>query len=310
MIALTGSLAAQVHKTQRAPKEKLAAWATLEWTYSSSEPTSLNCRTNPSSLKRGRLVLFSPTQEIHLVVFLVPEIHYEEDRPRRMLRMLSSRKVCIMIGVANAYLGGGLMRRAVLALSMVVVAATVASVSLLFVPDTSHAAAPWWAGGPSQGSFTTGKAGPNEPSLVDATAPSAAEAEDLMFAASGGGSGNAVVQEARRYIGTRYRYATCSAIRMSCTCLTKTTWAKFGHRLSMVEVAQRRYEPSRRIRYKSNLMPGDIVFFKEGGTVLTHVGIYSGGGNIVHASKFFGKVVESKMRYIRGYAGAQRLQPR
>ncbi len=201
------------------------------------------------------------------------------------------------------------MRRAVLALSMVLVAATVASVSLLFVPDESRAAAPWWAGGPSQGSFTTGKAGPNEPSLVDGTAPSASEAEDLMFAASAGPR-NAVVQEARRHIGTRYRYATCSAIRMSCTCLTKTTWAKFGHTLSMAEISQWKYEPSKRIKYKANLVPGDIVFFREGGTVLTHVGIYSGNGNIVHASKFFGKVVESKMRYIRGYAGAQRLRPR
>jgi cell wall-associated NlpC family hydrolase len=193
---------------------------------------------------------------------------------------------------------------------MVLVAATVASVSLLFVPDTSRAAPPWWAGGPSQGSFTTGKASPNEPSLVDGTAPSATEAEDLMFAASGGTSGDAVVQEARYYIGIRYRYATCSGLRMSCTCLTKTTWAGFGHKLPMTEVGQWTYEPSRRIKYKYNLMPGDIVFFREGGTVLTHVGIYSGNGNIVHASKFFGKVVESKMRYIRGYAGAQRLQPR
>ena len=202
------------------------------------------------------------------------------------------------------------MRRTVLSLSMVLVAATVASVSLLFVPDESRAAAPWWAGGPSQGSFTTGKAGPNEPSLVDGTAPSASEAEALMFAASGGTSGNAVVQEARRYIGTRYRYATCSAVRMSCTCLTKSTWAKFGHTLTMSELGQRKYEPSKKIKYKANLRPGDIVFFKEGGRRLTHVGIYSGNGNIVHASAFFGKVVESKMRYVRGYAGAQRLWPR
>jgi cell wall-associated NlpC family hydrolase len=202
------------------------------------------------------------------------------------------------------------MRRAVLALSVVLAAATVASVSLLFVPDESRAAAPWWAGGPSQGSFTTGKAGPNEPSLVDGTAPSASEAGAVMFAASGATSGNAVVREARRYIGTRYRYATCSAIRMSCTCLTKSTWAKFGHTLTMSELGQRKYEPSRRIKYKANLRPGDIVFFKEGGRRLTHVGIYSGNGNIVHASAFFGKVVESKMRYVRGYAGAQRLRPR
>jgi hypothetical protein len=30
----------------------------------------------------------------------------------------------------------------------------------------------------------------------------------------------------------------------------------------------------------------------------------------VHASAYFGKVVESKMRYIKGYSGAKRLRPR
>jgi cell wall-associated NlpC family hydrolase len=187
-------------------------------------------------------------------------------------------------------------------------AATIASVSLLFVPKASSAAPAPWEGGPSQGSLTTGKAGPNEPSLVADTPPIVAEAEDSMFAASGG-TREAVVQRARSYIGTPYRYATCTASRMSCTCLTKSTWARFGHTLPMTEYGQWRYEPSRRIGY-NDLRRGDIVFFAEGGGGLTHVGIYSGRGNLVHASKYFGKVVESKMRYIRGYSGAIRLNPR
>lgn len=206
------------------------------------------------------------------------------------------------------------MRRAVLALSTFLVATTVASVSLLFVPGASSADPPWWAGGPSQGSFTTGKAGPNEPSLVDDTPPSASEAQDPMVAASSrasgkGASGKDVVRAAERYLGTKYRYATCTASRMSCTCLTKTVFAQFGHTLPMTENGQWRYEPSRTIRY-NDLRRGDLVFFKEGGGVITHVGIYSGKGNLIHASKYFGKVVESKMKYIRGYSGAIRLKPR
>jgi cell wall-associated NlpC family hydrolase len=201
------------------------------------------------------------------------------------------------------------MRRALSALSVVLIAATIASVSLLFVPKASSAAPPWWEGGPSQGSFTTGKAGPNEPSLVADTPPIAAESEDSMFAASAEKPRRAVVQQARRYIGTPYRYATCTAGRMSCTCLTKSTWARFGHGLPMTEYGQWRYEPSKKIPY-SRLRKGDIVFFAEGGRGLTHVGIYSGRGNLVHASKYFGKVVESQMRYIRGYSGAIRMRPR
>lgn len=201
------------------------------------------------------------------------------------------------------------MRRALSALSVVLIAATIASVSLLFVPEASSAAPPWWKGGPSQGSFTTGKAGPNEPSLVADTPPIEAVAEDSMFAASAERPRRAVVQQARRYIGTPYRYATCTSSRMSCTCLTKSTWARFGRTLPMTEDGQWRYEPSKKVGY-NDLKRGDIVFFAEGGGRLTHVGIYSGRGNLVHASAYFGKVVESKMRYIRGYSGAIKLRPR
>ena len=165
--------------------------------------------------------------------------------------------------------------------------------------------------GPSQGSFTEGRAGPDEPSLVDDTPPTADELGEPLATSRSRASGNAVVRAAKRHLGTRYRYATCSGSRMSCTCLTKKTWARFGHKLSMSERGQWKYGRARNVA-KSRLRPGDIVFFKEGGRRrgITHVGIYSGRGNLVHASAYFGKVVESKMRYIRGYSGAKRLRPR
>jgi cell wall-associated NlpC family hydrolase len=166
-------------------------------------------------------------------------------------------------------------------------------------------------GSPSQGSFTEGRAGPDEPSLVDDTPPTAAELSEPVTAEGRRASGNDVVRAAKRYIGTRYRYATCTRSRMSCTCLTKKTWAKFGHKLPMSEAGQWRYSRAKKVP-KSRLRPGDIAFFKEGGRRrgITHVGIYSGGGDLVHASAYFGKVVESKMRYIKGYSGAKRLRPR
>ena len=164
---------------------------------------------------------------------------------------------------------------------------------------------------PSQGSFTEGRAGPDEPSLVDDTPPSAPEGDYEAARAGGRASGNAVVRAARRHIGTRYGYATCTRSRMSCTCLTKKTWARFGHKLSMSEGGQWKYGRARSVA-KSRLRPGDIVFFKEGGRRrgITHVGLYSGRGKLVHASAYFGKVVESKMRYLKGYSGAKRLRPR
>ena len=52
---------------------------------------------------------------------------------------------------------------------------------------------------------------------------------------------------------------------------------------------------------------GDLVFFDEHGDGISHVGIYSGNGKLIHASSYFGKVTESEMKYIKGYVGATRL---
>jgi cell wall-associated NlpC family hydrolase len=197
------------------------------------------------------------------------------------------------------------MRRIIIILSGFVLASVVVSLAAL------SASAQTAEDSPSQGSFTEGTAGPNEPSLVDDTPPTEAELSEPMIDVAGRPTANDVVRAAKRYIGTRYRYAACKGSRMSCTCLTRKVFAKFGHKLPMSEKGQWSYDRGRKVG-KSGLRPGDIVFFKEGKRKrgITHVGIYSGNGNVVHASAFFGKVVESKMRYIKGYSGAKRLKPR
>jgi cell wall-associated NlpC family hydrolase len=148
----------------------------------------------------------------------------------------------------------------------------------------------------------------------------AAPPEDQTMIAAGAGttdsrslerfSGRDVVRQARRHIGDRYRYGTCTKSIKSCTCLTKTAVQPFGHRVGMSESGQWRYDRSKRID-KSRLRPGDEVFFKEGrSNYITHVGIYSGNGRIVHASSYWGKVVEKEMKYIDGYFGAKRFKSR
>jgi len=241
-----------------------------------------------------------------------------------------------MAADATGYLGGGLMRLIIIVVSGCVFASVLVSLAALSAgaqttsqqyaaddpaqegsttPDGSSDAASLKAsltdGSPSQGSFTEGKAGPNEPSLVDDTPPTAAERREPLVTTQGRASSKDVVRAARRYIGTKYKYATCSRSRMSCTCLTKMVFRKFGYKLPMSESGQWKYKRGHRVA-KSKVRPGDIVFFKEGGRKrgITHVGIYSGRGNLVHASAYFGKVVESKMKYIKGYSGAKRLRPR
>ena len=119
-----------------------------------------------------------------------------------------------------------------------------------------------------------------------------------------------VVEVARAHMGTSYRLsppAPCQAFSSEdCSCHTSLVFEKFGIHLPDSPSSQWNYGQS---VAKDELQPGDLVFFKEEGPSypITHVGIYSGRGYLIHASSYYGKVVESEMRYIKGYYGAKRL---
>jgi cell wall-associated NlpC family hydrolase len=199
------------------------------------------------------------------------------------------------------------MRRLLLA-SVAVFAATVlaVSVSLFAFPEISLA-----GDSPSQGTFTQGAtAGPSEPSLVRDTRPSVLKNDSAKVTASRAPRVQEVMRVARRHIGTAYRSSPpglCRRFRSEdCSCFTKLVFNTLGKNLP--DSPTRQWQYGRRVT-KSDLHRGDLVFFKEAGRnrPITHVGIYSGKGNIVHASAYFGKVVESKMKYVHGYSGAKRL---
>lgn len=133
-----------------------------------------------------------------------------------------------------------------------------------------------------------------------------------MTASGSGPNGRDVVRVGRNHIGTRYRRSPpypCRAFRSEdCSCFTKLVFKRFDRRLPDSPVKQWRY--GRKVA-KSNLRPGDLVFFKEGRSrVITHVAIYAGRGDIVHASSYWRRVVERPMRYVDGYFGAKRIRPR
>ncbi|HYO70242.1 MAG TPA: C40 family peptidase [Archangium sp.] len=114
-----------------------------------------------------------------------------------------------------------------------------------------------------------------------------------------------VMDFARTWLGTPYSRNTCSREGVDCSCFTKKVFGHFGKTLPDDPVLQWNY--GRRID-RSELRNGDLVFFKEGGSnVITHVGIYSGNGEIIHASTYFGRVVEKEMRYVDGFFGARTL---
>jgi cell wall-associated NlpC family hydrolase len=138
-------------------------------------------------------------------------------------------------------------------------------------------------------------------------------AEKSVRAARGRATGREVVRMARRHLGTRYTKSPphrCRAYRQEdCSCHTKVVFRRFGKTLRDNPPSQ--WKRGKRVK-KANLHPGDLVFFDENRNgklqPWDHVGIYSGHGNLIHASSYFDEVVESKMKWIDGYWGAKRIK--
>ena len=108
-----------------------------------------------------------------------------------------------------------------------------------------------------------------------------------------GYSDQAVVDQARSYIGTSY-----GSSGLDCSGFTSAVFADLGVSLPDSPSGQYSYGTP------SNAKAGDLVFFNEGGYGISHVGIATGQGTLIHASTYYGEVVESPMRYVPGYVGA------
>ena len=101
------------------------------------------------------------------------------------------------------------------------------------------------------------------------------------------------MDDARSYIGTPY-----GAYGMDCSGFTSAVFADLGVYLPDSPDAQYAYG------VPSNAKAGDLVFFDESGYGISHVGIATGYGTVIHASTYYGAVVETSMDYIPGYVGA------
>ena len=125
----------------------------------------------------------------------------------------------------------------------------------------------------------------------------------------------AIIRQGRKHLGTPYRpsppYPCQAYSKEDCSCFTKLVFRHFGKRLPDNPVKQY-LNHGTRVGGKANLKRGDLVFFKEAGwnRPITHVAMYSGNGYVLHASNYYAykKVVESKMKYLKGYFAARRLQ--
>lgn len=95
-------------------------------------------------------------------------------------------------------------------------------------------------------------------------------------------TGNAVVLYAKRYLGLRYVSGGYSlSTGTDCSGFTKLIYQEFGVSLSRSAGGQAYNGTYVR---KADLQKGDLVFYSNGNGVISHVGIYIGGGQVLHES--------------------------
>ena len=95
--------------------------------------------------------------------------------------------------------------------------------------------------------------------------------------------GQQVVAYAKQFLGTPYVYGGNGPNCFDCSGFTKYVYAHFGYTLNRTATAQLSNGTA---VSKSQLQPGDLVFFNNGYTSkpVSHVGIYIGNGQFIHAS--------------------------
>lgn len=89
-----------------------------------------------------------------------------------------------------------------------------------------------------------------------------------------------VVKTAERMLGTPYKPGGSSPRGFDCSGLVSYSYRNAG--IHVPRTAAQQYSQSHHVADR-DLQPGDLVFFKIQGRRITHVGIYLGQGQFVHA---------------------------
>lgn len=118
----------------------------------------------------------------------------------------------------------------------------------------------------------------------------------------------ALVAEAARWLGVPYKYAGNDKKGIDCSGLTSQVFLKTLN-VKMPRSSREQQQWCINIR-KENLQPGDLVFFATGSdrNRVSHVGIYIGSGDIIHASSSRGVIISNLTEnyYLKRYHSSGR----
>ena len=140
---------------------------------------------------------------------------------------------------------------------------------------------------------------------------SSSDDDDSDYSGSSSSSlGDQISATAQKYIGCAYVFGGTSPSGFDCSGFVQYVCAQYG--ISIYRTADAQLNNGYSVSY-DNLQPGDLVFFArtyETSSAASHVGIYIGGGQFVHAANSSSGVKVSYLSedyYSSRYVGARRV---
>lgn len=122
--------------------------------------------------------------------------------------------------------------------------------------------------------------------------------------------GEEVVLSARQHLGLPYVWGGEDPRKgFDCSGLIKYTFQEFN--VQMPHRADLQYQYGEPVP-RTQLEPGDLVFFSTGGYPIGHVGLYAGKGEFIHAPRRGRPVTVDSMNsgyYSQRFVGARRIRP-
>ena len=141
------------------------------------------------------------------------------------------------------------------------------------------------------------------------TPPSAPASRPPSGAPVATDAGIAIAQRAQQLVGARYRHGGSGPDAFDCSGLVHYVHTELG--IPVPRTAAEQMVAASPVE-RAALRPGDLVFFRDPGPRITHVGVYTGDGVFVHAPKTGRNVSYASIHdeyYRENFAGAGRLYP-
>jgi len=111
------------------------------------------------------------------------------------------------------------------------------------------------------------------------------------------------------YLGTPYAGQSPHKTGLDCSQFARDVYRRFN-KTQLPRTAAAQFTSGRKVD-KGHLRFGDLVFFRTNGRSISHVGIYVGHNEFIHASSTLGIIITglNEKYWNQRYAGARRILP-